>query len=465
MPLRHPHVDPARRQARRDDDGLREGSMTKMEKVQLTRRSIVQGAGMFVFSIGMPVGLDTMLNINAALAQGGKPALVPTELDSYLAINADGSVSVYFGKIDGGQGIDVAISQMVAEELDVPVKAVKVIMGDTATSLNQGGASGSNGVQRGGVQMRYAAAEARRVLLDAAAQKLNVPADKLAVSDGVVSVAGDASKKVSYADLIGGRFFNVKLEWNGKIGNDLEARGPAKPKTPDQYKIVGKSFPRSDIADKLYGQYDYVTDVNVPGMVHGRMIRPPVAGAVPEKIDDSTIREIPGARVVQIKGFLGVVADKEWDAIQAAKKLKVQWSDAKPAFPEQSAIYDYIRKAAVRKSEVPTNNGNVEEAFKTAARVIEAEYEWPYQSHASMGPGCAVVDYKDGAATVWTGSQKPHYVRDGVAAILEIPEEKVHGIWAMGPGSYGRNDAGDAAMDAAVLSKAAGKPVRVQYMR
>jgi CO/xanthine dehydrogenase Mo-binding subunit len=439
--------------------------MTKMENLKVTRRSVVQGAGMLVLSVGMPVGLDTMLDINQALAQGGKPALVPTELDSFLAINADGSVNVYFGKIDGGQGVDVAIAQMVAEELDVPLKAVKVIMGDTSVTLNQGGASGSNGVMRGGMQMRYAAAEARRVLLDMAAQKLGVATDKLAVNDGVVSVTGDAAKKASYADLIGGRFFNVKLEWNGKIGNDLEAHGKAKPKTPDQYKIVGKSFPRSDIADKLYGEYEYVTDVRLPGMVHGRMIRPPVAGAVPVKIDEASIKDIPGARVVHIKDFLGVVADKEWDAIKASQKLKVEWSDAKPPFPDMAAVYDAIRKAPARKSEVPTNNGNVEEAFKNAAKVIEAEYEWPYQSHASMGPGCAVVDCKDGEAKVWTGSQKPHYVRDGVAAILELPVEKVQATWAMGPGSYGRNDAGDAAMDAAVLSKAVGKPVRVQWMR
>jgi nicotinate dehydrogenase subunit B len=440
--------------------------MTKMEKIELTRRSVVQGAGMFVFSIGVPVGLDTMLNINAALAQGARPALVPTELDSYLAVNANGSVNVYFGKIDGGQGIDVAIAQIVAEELDVPVESVKVIMGDTARTLNQGGASGSNGVHLGGMQMRRVAAEARRVLVEAAAQKLNVPADKIVVDNGVITVTGDATKKTSYTDLIGGQFFNVKLEWNGKIGNELETKVAAKPKSPDQYKIVGQSVPRSDIADKLFGEYEYVTDVKVPGMVHGRMIRPPVAGAVPEKVDESSIKDILGARVVQINSFLGVVADKEWDAIQAAQKLKVQWSDAKPAFPEPAAIYDFIRNAKPRKSEVPTNTGNVEEAFRNAAKVIEAEYEWPYQSHASMGPACAVVDAsKDGEATVWTGSQKPHYVRDGVAAILKLPEDKVRGIWAMGPGSYGRNDAGDAAMDAALLSKAVGKPVRVQWMR
>jgi CO/xanthine dehydrogenase Mo-binding subunit len=440
--------------------------MTKMEKIELTRRSVVQGAGMFVFSIGVPVGLDTMLNINAALAQGARPALVPTELDSYLAVNADGSVTVYFGKIDGGQGIDVAIAQIVAEELDVPVKSVKVIMGDTARTLNQGGASGSNGVHLGGMQMRRVAAEARRVLVEAAAKKLNVPADKLVVDNGVITVTGDATKKTSYTDLIGGQFFNVKLEWNGKIGNELETKVAAKPKSPDQYKIVGKSIPRSDIPDKLFGKYEYVTDVKVPGMVHGRMIRPPVAGAIPEKIDESSIKDIPGARVVQINSFLGVVADKEWDAIQASQNLKVQWSNPKPAFPEPATIYDFIRNAKPRKSEVPTNTGNVEEAFKNAAKVIEAEYEWPYQSHASMGPACAVVDAsKEGEATVWTGSQKPHYVRDGVAAILKLPEDKVHGIWAMGPGSYGRNDAGDAAMDAALLSKAVGKPVRVQWMR
>ncbi len=439
--------------------------MTKMEKLQLTRRSVVQGAGLFVFSIGVPVGLDTMLNIQSAMAQGGKPALVPTELDSYLAINADGSVNVYFGKIDGGQGTDVAVGQMVAEELDVPMKSVKVIMGDSTLTLNQGGASGSNGVQLGGMQMRRVAAEARQVLVNAAAQKLNVPAEKLVVNDGIVSVSDNPAQKVSYADLIGGRFFNVKLEWNGKIGNELATTGTAKLKSPDQYKIVGKSIPRSDIADKLYGTYDYVTDIKLPGMVHGRMIRPPVAGAVPEKIDESSIKEFPGARVVQINGFLGVIADKEWDAVKAAQKLKVQWSDAKPALPEQAALYDTIRKATPRKSEVPTNKGNVEEAFKTAAKIVEAEYEWPYQSHASMGPACAVVSFKDGAAEVWTGSQKPHYVGDGVAAILDIPVEKVHTIWAMGPGSYGRNEAGDAAMDAAVLSKAVGKPVRVQWMR
>jgi nicotinate dehydrogenase subunit B len=355
---------------------------------------------------------------------------------------------------------------MVAEELDVPFKAVKVIMGDTATSVNQGGASGSTGIQRGGIQMRMAAAEARRVLVEMAAAKLGLAADALTVSDGVVHAKDDASKRASYAELIGGRYFNVQLDWNKEWGNTLYAPGKAKPKDAKDHKIVGQPIAREDIAPKVYAQEDFCTDVRRPGMVHGRMIRPAVAGSVPVKVDESSIKDIPGARVVWEKGFLGVVADKEWDAIRAADKLKVEWSDAKPPFPNQTALYDHIRNAPVRKREIGGKEvGNVDEAFKTAARVIEADYEWPFQSHACMGPACAVVEINDGNVTCWTGSQKPHFVRDGIALTLGVPAETVRAIWVVGPGSYGRSDADDAAMDAAVLAKAVGKPVRVQYTR
>ena len=368
--------------------------------------------------------------------------------------------------MDMGQGLFVAIGQMVAEELDVPFKAVTVIMGDTATSVNQGGASGSTGIQLGGKQMRMAAAEARRVLVEMAAAKLSIPADQLAVTDGVVHAKSDAAKKATYAELIGGRYFNVQLEWNKQMGNTLYAPGKAQPKDPKDYKIVGKPIAREDIAPKVYAQEDFCTDVKVPGMVHGRMIRPAIAGAVPVKIDESSIKDIPGAKVVWENGFLGVVADKEWDAIKASQKLKVEWSDVKPPFPDQAALYDHIRKAPVRKREIGgKETGNVDEAFKTAARVVEAEYEWPFQSHACMGPACALVEIKDGNVTCWTGSQKPHFVQNGIAATIGVPVEKVRSIWIVGPGSYGRSDADDAAMDAAVLAKAVGKPVRVQYTR
>jgi nicotinate dehydrogenase subunit B len=281
----------------------------------------------------------------------------------------------------------------------------------------------------------------------------------------VVHAKSDPSKRASYAELIGGRYFNVQLDWNKQIGNNLYAPGKAKPKDPKDYKIVGQPIKRADIAPKVFCQAPFVTDIKIPGMIHARMIRPPVAGATPVSIDEGSIRAIPGARVVREGNFLAVVADKEWDAVKAYNALKVQWSDAKPPFPSQDALYDHIRKAPVRKREDVKPVGNVDEAFKNAARVVEAEYEWPFQSHACMGPACAVVEIKDGRVACYTGSQKPHFVRDGIARTLDVPPANVDGIWVVGPGSYGRNDADDCAMDAAVLAKLTGKPVRLQYMR
>jgi len=441
--------------------------MTRMEKsANFSRRALLRTGGALVVSIGAPMSFDFARADDAAMSAAVKPALTPDQLSSYIAVNADGTISAFFGKMDMGQGLFVAVGQIVAEELDVPFDRVNVFMGDTATSVNQGGASGSTGLQEGGKQMRVAAAEARRVLVAMAADKLGVPAEQLSVNGGVVQSNTEMAKSVSYADLIGGRYFNVHLDWNGKFGNPLYAPGKAQPKDPRTHTIVGQPLKRQDVAPKVFAQQDFCTDIKVPGMVHGRMIRPAIAGAVPVKVDDSAIKDIPSARVVWNQGFLGVVADKEWDAIKASQQLKVEWSEAKPPFPNQTALYDHIRNAPVRKRQVEGKEaGNIEDAFKTAARVIQAEYEWPYQSHASMGPACSVVEIKDGHVTCWSGTQKSHFVRAGIAAILQMPEDNVHVIWTPGPGSYGRNDADDAAMDAAVLAKAIGKPVRVQYMR
>jgi nicotinate dehydrogenase subunit B len=431
-----------------------------MNELTIDRRSLFKGTGALVVSFAIPSGLAEA-EIGAAL----KPPLAPDQLDSWLAIKADGGVVAYFGKMDMGQGVDVAIAQIVAEELDVPLGRVEVVMGDTALTVNQGGASGSTGVQKGGIALRNAAAEARRVLVEMASGRLGVPVDRLEVAGGVVAVSGDPARRVGYGELIGGRYFDLPMKWNGKLGNDLVAEGQAKPKPPSAYKIVGQSPPRFDVPAKVFGKLDYVTDVKVPGMLHGRMIRPPVAGAVPVAVDESSIRDIPGIRVVRDKGFLGIVAEREWDAVQAAERLRVTWSDAAPPFPENSALYQHIRQAPVVKREVPIATGEIDPAFAAAARVIEAEYEWPFQSHASMSPACAVVDARADGATLWTGSQKPHFARDGVARALGLPQDKVHGIWVPGPGSYGRNDAGDAGIDAALLSKSVGRPVRVQGMR
>jgi CO/xanthine dehydrogenase Mo-binding subunit len=367
--------------------------------------------------------------------------------------------------MDMGQGVDVAISQIVAEELDVKYERVTTQLGDTATSVNQGGASGSTAVHRGGKAMRAIAAEARRVLVEEAAKRLGADAASLVVDDGVVSVKGSPAKKISYAEILQGRYFNHKLKWNKKYGNALYAEGTAKPKKPAEYKVVGKSFLRTDIPGKVFGTADMVTDVKVPGMVHGRVIHPEKAGTVAKGFDAASIKHIKGARVVHEKNFIGVVADSEWDAIRAAQDLKVQWSDGGKPFGEQKDLYDHIRKAKVIAEKMDTSEGDIDAALRGAAKAIKAEFEWPFQSHASMGPGCAVVDANPKNPVVWTGSQKPHFTAQGVARMLGLKPDAVRGVWVPGPGCYGRNDAGDAAMQAALLSKAVGKPVRVQGMR
>src|SRR5690242_919332 len=336
MPLRHAFKHPPRRQASRRDDGLRRRAMTRMEKSgHFSRRAALKAGGALVISIGAPLPLEFARAAEEARLVGAQPPLTPDQLSSYIAVNADGTISVFSGKTDLGQGLEVALAQMVAEELDVPFKTVKVVTGDTASSVNQGGASSASGIQEGGKQLRAAAAEARRVLVELAGEKLGVPAAQLSVDGGAVHSNTEMAKSVSYAELVGGRYFNVTLAWNGKIGNPLYAPGKAKPKDPKDYKVVGQPIRRQDIAPKVFARQDFCSDIKLPGMVHGRMIRPTVAGAVPVNVDEDSIKHIPGARVVWNQGFLGVVADKEWDAIKAARALKVTWSNAAPPFPDQ----------------------------------------------------------------------------------------------------------------------------------
>ena len=437
--------------------------MSGTSTLALSRREMLRLAGALVVSAGLPGP------IRVAPAQTGAPSgrrpLVPGELDSWIAVHPDGRVSAFFGKMDMGQSLEVAIAQVVAEELDVPVERVSVHMGDTATSCNQGGASGSFGVSHGARPLRNAAAEARRLLVEAASQALGMPGERLAVVDGVVRATDDPTRSVSYAELIGGKAFRSAVEWNRQVGNFMDVKGQAAVKAPSQYTVVGKPLPRRDVGGKVFSTADFVTDVRLPGMLHGRMIRPPTAGSAIARVDEAAIGAIPGARVIREGELLAVVAPREWDAVQAARLLAVEWTAPRDPFPEMERLHTHIRAATPLRREEPVRRGDVETAFRTAARVIEAEYEWPFQSHASMGPACAVADVRPDGATVWTSSQKPHFTRDGVARLLGLPPEKVRGIWVMGPGSYGRNDAGDVALDAAYLSKQTGHPVRVQGMR
>ncbi len=427
----------------------------------MNRREFLAGTGALVVSTLLP-GMPA----RAAGVQASRHDLKPDQLSSYISINQDGSAVGWVGKVDMGQGTDIGWATIIADELDLRLDRVRMVQGHTEETVDQGGASGSTGIWRAGLALRYAAAEARHTLVQMAAAKLGVAADQLTVNDGVVSDKNNAAGKVSYGELIGGKHFDVQLEWNKQYGNLLLVKGQAKPKAASEYKLVGKpGARRRDIAPKLFGTAENMVDVKVPGMLHGRVIRPPVAGAVPVAVDEASVKNIPGVKVVWQKAFIGLVAPKQWDAVRAARQLKVTWSEVKPPFPDQKEIYNHVRKAPVMKRNEEQNVGDVTAAFAGAARVIEHTYEWPFQSHASMAPACGVADVRDGEATIWSGGQKPHHCRDGIALMFKLPEEKVKVMSMVGPGSYGRNDSGDATMDAAVLSKAVGKPVRVQYMR
>ena len=428
--------------------------------IQMNRRTFLAGSGALTVAVLLP-GLSKQAY--AAGTQTSRLGLKPDQLSSYISINQDGSVIGWTGKVDMGQGTEIGWIKMIAEELDVSPDRVSIIQGNTEETVDQGGASGSTGIWFGGIALRNAAAEARLTLVEMAATKLGVAANHLAVNNGVISTA---DKKVSYSELIGGKHFDVQLEWNHEYGNELKVQGRAKPKSPAEYKIIGKAgTKRRDIAAKVLGTATNMVDVKLPGMLHGRMIRPPVAGAVPVAVDESSVKNIPGVKVVRQKDFIGLVAPKEWDAVRAARQLKVTWSEVKPPFPDQKDIYNHIRNGKSMKRDEDVKVGDVDAAFAGAAKVVEATYEWPFHSHASMAPACGVADMRDGEATVWTGGQKPHFCREGIAKMFNMPEEKVKVMFMTGPGSYGRNDSGDATMDAAVLSKAVGKPVRVQGMR
>src|SRR2546422_2517333 len=313
-----------------------------MTPAPLSRREFLK-AGALVISFMMP-GTVGGTPGRASATTAGKPPLTPDELDSWIAVLPDGRVTAFFGKMDMGQGVDVAIAQIVADELDVAFDRVVVVMGDTAFTCNQGGASGSTGVQRGGATLRYAAAEARRILLERAAQRLSVEVAQLTVRDGVVSVAGDPPRRAGYGEVISGPHFQDKLEWNKQYGNPLLAKGLAIPKTASEYRIVGTSIPQRIVADKVFGALPYVTDVKVDGMLHARVVRPPTAGCAPVTVDESSIGGIPGARVIREKELVAVVAEREWDAVRAAATLKVTWAQPCTPFPPMETLRSEERR-------------------------------------------------------------------------------------------------------------------------
>jgi len=442
-----------------------------MTTKSISRRQILKGSGALV------VGFSLVGPVLRALGQDGPVAefvpdpldyLDPGSLDSWLAVMQDGSVTVFTGKVDLGTGVETALAQIAAEELDVRFDQIHMKMGDTAKTVDQGRTAGSNTLQGAGPQLRQAAAAGRLELLKMASPRLGSPVEKLIVTDGVVSVVGDPAKKVSYGELIGGKLFNVKITATGRQGA-IKVAPEVHAKSYKDYKVVGTSIPRVDLAPKLTGEYPYTPDVRLPGMLHGRVVRPAnVMSTKSPSIDESSIRHIPGVvKVVQQGSFVGVVAETEWAAIQAARALKVTWAAPTAKLPaNRDEIDTYLKQTKIVENKATAAKaGDLNAAFSQATKTLEASYHWPFQNHGMMGPSCAVADVQGDKVTIWTGAQGPFTTRDRVASMLKLPKRNVDVRWVESSGCYGRLTADDAAEDAVLLSRAVGKPVRVQWSR
>jgi CO/xanthine dehydrogenase Mo-binding subunit len=401
----------------------------------------------------------------SARAQGAGPYPDPNfrQLDSWIVIHQNNTATFYVGKTDCGQGTGTAFRQMMADELDIGYEKTSCIMGSTDVTVDQGGSGGSDAIQTDGWPMRRVAAEARRVLLEMGSQRLGVPVDQLAVSDAVITVKSDASKRVTYGELIGGKKFNVAL-----TGNNVDATtGIAKVKPVQDLKIVGQSPQRYDIPAKVDGSLKWAVDVKLPGMVHARNVKPPVAGAKLVGIDESSVRNLPGfVKVVSKGNYVAVVCEREEQAINAARLLKVNWQKpAEAPFPASDDLFQYMRSAKPTSSGRPTVVGDVDKALAGAAKVVEAEYDVPFQGHTALGPAHATADPSNGQMTIYSNDMKSYGMRNGVAQFLGMPREQVRVVWMEGPQGYGRTAADDAGFEAAFLAKEIGRPVRVQWTR
>jgi len=433
-----------------------------METSTISRRELLKGTGALVVSFSL-FGPAARALAQAA-AGGGEPEAA--SLDSWLAIAQDGTVTVFTSKVELGTGTETALAQIVAEELDVPFSRIHMEAGDTSKSVDQAVTAASRTIERAGPQLRQAAAVARRELLRLASERLNTPAEQLTVNDGVISAKGDAARKISYSDLLGDKRFNVKMETSG-AGWDLKISPDVPVKNVNDYKIVGTSVKRTDLPGKFTGEFTYAQDVRVPGMLHGRVVRPAVVNSKPLSVDESSIKQIPGVvKVVQEGNFLGVVAQTEWAAIQAAKALKVTWSapsTSLPATPEE--LYAYLKNTKSFNDQVTVNKGNAEASLSQTSKKYEATYRWPFQLHGMLAPSCAVADVRGDSVTVWSGTQGPFRTRKSLSDMLRIPEKNIRVIFREESGCYGRLSPDDAPLDAALLSRAVGKPVRVQWTR
>jgi nicotinate dehydrogenase subunit B len=417
-------------------------------RVSGSRRDFLLGAGACVVVLSFTEGAGT------AMAQDlpSPKSVVLDQVDTFLAIDDKGMVTIYAGKVDLGTGVRTAFAQIAADELDVPFANVDVIQGDTALTPDQGPTNGSLSLQHAGVQIRQAAATARHALIRQASAQLGVAPEGLAIANGVITAKAN-SGSVSYAELIGGQRFELKVN------------SAAPTKNPADYKIVGKPIGRRDIPGKLTGEFTYMQDFRVPGMLHGRVVRPPAIGAQLESVDESSMGNIPGVvKIVRDGNFLGVVAQDEWSAVRAAREISAVWSKSE-TLPDQAKLWEHVRATKILRDDVTSNVGDVGGAMASEVKKLSATYDFAIHTHGSIGPSCAISEFRDGKLISWSASQATHNLRKQLALMFAMPLDNVRCVYVEGAGCYGRNGHEDAAADAALLAKAVGKPVRVQWSR
>ena len=350
-----------------------------------------------------------------------------------------------------------------SDELDIAFERTACIMGSTDITVDQVGSGGSTAMERDSWPMRRVAAEARRVLLEMASARLGVPVDRLAVSDAVITVKDDPSRHVTYGELIAGKKFNVTL--NGTSVNSVT--GQAKTKTVQELKYTGQPLHRDDIPAKVDGSLKWAVDVKLPGMVHARNVKPPFACAKLTGIDESSVKSLPGFIKVMSKGnYVAVVCEREEQAIRAARQLKTTWEKPSTApFPASEDLFKYMRATTPTAASRPTVSGDPDAAFSGAAKVIEAEYEVPFQGHTAFAGAHATADPSNGQMTVYSNDMKSYGMRRGVATFLGMAHDRVRVVWMQGPQGFGRTAAEDAGCEAAWIAREIGRPVRMQWMR
>jgi nicotinate dehydrogenase subunit B len=425
--------------------------MTPDARAALNRRNFLKSAGALIVGFRMTGGDSAQAQFGQAPLPGAPPM---DQVDSWIAISADGSITAYSGKEELGQGISTAQQQLVAEELSVPFDRVKLIYCDTALTPDQAYTSGSQShpANFNHGNLAQAGATGREALYKLASQRLGVPMAQLTAANGVISLKGDASKKVTYGQLVGGKKLNITLDKQ------------AKRKDPREWTVLGKPIARSDMPAMATGHFEYVHNVRLPGMLHGRVVRPPAVGATLIAVDESSVQDMPGVvKVVTRKNFVGVVAEKPWQAIQAAEKLKVSWTPG-TGLPKQSDFYEHMRQQPSRDMKL-LDSKNTRQTMAAASTTLKSTFYHPYQMHGSVGSSCAVADVQSDKATIYSPTQGVWYQKTASAMITGLKPENVHVIFRRGSGCYGLNGADTVTYDAVVLSQAVGKPVRVQLSR